>query len=65
MSNAIGTSPSAMITRIADREGASSATLLAKVAQLRGAMATEQAQPETTAKALLQPTNGAEVDLLV
>ncbi len=68
MSNALGTSPSVMVNRIALREGASLNTQLAKVAELRAAMVTAQAQaaqasPETAPPAIT--ANGAEVDLLV
>ena len=68
MSNAIGTSPSVMVTRIAQRDGASTNSLLAQVAKARGDMLAaqaEEARSETPSKAMLQPTNGAEVDLLV
>lgn len=69
MSTPIGTSPALMITRIAQNEGASLATQLAKVAQLRMQMASAQAekQAETSPaeQALANPINGAEVDLLI
>jgi hypothetical protein len=68
MSNAIGTSPTVMVNRIALRDGSSTSTLLAEVAKSRGEMIAKQAEQvrtEEPSKALLSPTNGAEVDLLV
>jgi len=55
-----------MVTRIAQSEGASLATQLAKVAQLRLQMATAQAEKAASGEvALANPANGAEVDLLI
>lgn len=68
MSNAIGTSPPVMINRIALREGASLNNQLAKVAELRLAMAAAQDEAMAIApqeKSALIPANGAEVDRLV
>ncbi len=69
MSNSIGTSPQVMVNRIALREGASLNTQLAKVAELRGAMANAQAEAAMTTPedrtAAATPANGAEVDLLI
>ena len=69
MSNPIGTSPALMVTRIAQNEGASLATQLAKVAELRlhmaNAQAEKQAEPNQAEQALANPVNGAEVDLLI
>lgn len=69
MTNPIGIGPSVMITRIAQNEGASLATQLAKVAQLRMEMAIAQAEKAEhdvpAERALSSPANGAEVDLLV
>lgn len=67
MSNALGSSTSVMINRIATREGASPNTLLAQVAKMRGEMALTQnkAEPAALPDSMLNPINGAEVDLLV
>ena len=67
MSNALGTSTSVMINRIAAREGASAQTLLAQVAKMRGEMALTQnkAAPEALPDIVRNPVNGAEVDMLV
>ncbi len=66
MTSPIAIHPSIMITRIAQQEGASLNTQLVKVAQLRMEMATAQAGKEASGdKALLNPANGAEVDLLI
>ena len=69
MTNPIGISPAVMVTRIAQNEGASLATQLAKVAQLRMEMAAagaEKAEADAPAdRALSNPANGAEVDLLI
>lgn len=67
MSNALGTSTSVMINRIATRDGASANTLLAQVAKMRGEMALAQskAEPEAMPDFVRNPLNGAEVDLLV
>lgn len=67
MSNALGTSTSVMINRIATREGASTNTLLAQVAKMRGEMALTQnkAEPEALPGLVRNPVNGAEVDMLV
>ncbi|MBN9334990.1 hypothetical protein [Devosia sp.] len=67
MSNALGTSTSVMINRIATREGASASTLLAHVAKIRGEMAITQgkAEPEALPDLVRNPINGAEVDMLV
>ena len=69
MSNSIGTIPAVMITRIAQNEGASLATQLTKVAQLRMEMANAQAEKQADTnpaeQALANPVNGAEVDLLI
>lgn len=67
MSNALGTSTSVMLNRIALREGASANTLLAQVAKMRGEMAIIQgkAEPEALPDLVRNPINGAEVDLLV
>lgn len=69
MTNPIGISPAVMVTRIAQTEGASLATQLAKVAQLRMDMASaqaEKAQSEAPSdRALSNPANGAELDLLI
>ncbi|KFL29289.1 hypothetical protein JP75_22215 [Devosia riboflavina] len=67
MSNALGTSTSVMINRIATREGASANTLLAQVAKMRGEMALTQskAKPEALPDIVRNPINGAEVDLIV
>lgn len=67
MSNALGSSTSVMINRIAAREGASANTLLAQVAKMRGEMAVTQgkAEPEALPAVVRNPVNGAEVDLLV
>jgi hypothetical protein len=68
MASAISTNPNAMVTRLVLRDGASTNSLLAQVAKTRGEMLAaqaEEARSETPSKALLTPTNGAEVDLLV
>jgi len=66
VTNPLGVSPSVMVTRIAQSEGASLATQLAKVAQLRLQMATAQAEKAASGEvALANPANGAEVDLLI
>ena len=69
MTNPIGISPAVMVTRIAQTEGASLATQLAKVAQLRMEMAIAQAEKAASEApadhALSNPANGAEVDLLI
>lgn len=69
MINALGTNPSAMVTRIAQNQGASLATQLAKVAQLRMEMLLNQAENQAQARAhevpLVTPINGAEVEKLV
>ncbi len=69
MTNPIGISPSVMVTRIAQTEGVSLATQLAKVAQLRMEMANAQAEKAQSDapgdRALSNPANGAEVDLLI
>ncbi len=66
MANPLGVSPAVMVTRIAQSEGASLATQLAKVAQLRLQMATAQAEKAASGEvALANPANGAEVDLLI
>lgn len=69
MINALGTNPSAMVTRIAQNQGASLATQLAKVAQLRMEMLLNQAENQAQASAhevpLVTPINGAEVEKLV
>lgn len=66
MSNALGTSTSVMINRIAIREGATSNALLAQVARMRGELALAQNKAEPgDSEVQRQPVNGAEVDLLV
>lgn len=68
MSNAIGTSAPVMVTRIALREGASINTQLAKVAELRMAMANAQAEEAHAAPddvSAATPANGLEVDRLI
>lgn len=69
MTNPVGISASVMVTRIAQTEGASLATQLAKVAQLRMDLNTAQAEKAQSAapaeQALANPINGAEVDLLI
>ena len=69
MTSPITINPSVMITRIAQNEGASLVTQLAKVAQLRMDLNTAQAEKAQSAapaeQALTNPVNGAEVDLLV
>ena len=67
MSNALGTSTSVMLNRIALREGASANTLLAQVAKMRGEMALTQnkVEPEALPDLVRKPINGAEVDMLV
>lgn len=67
MSNALGTSTSVMINRIATREGASANTLLAQVAKMRGEIALTQnkAEREALPDIVRNPVNGAEVDMLV
>lgn len=67
MSNALGTSTSVMINRIATREGASASTLLAHVAKMRGELTLTQskAEPEALPALVRNPVNGAEVDMLV
>ena len=64
---AIGTSTSVMVNRIAASEGASTNSMLAQVAKLRGemALAHQKSAPETTPDHVKNPLNGAEVDLLV
>lgn len=69
MTNPIGINPAIMVTRIAQREGASLNTQLAKVAQLRAQMLAAQAEqatkPNPADPALAHPANGAELDLLI
>jgi|GEM_PF-1037354 hypothetical protein len=69
MTNPIGINPAIMVTRIAQREGASLNTQLAKVAQLRAQMLAAQAEqatkPNPADQALAHPANGAELDLLI
>lgn len=69
MTNPIGIGPSVMINRIAHSEGASLATQLAKVAQLRAQLASAQADKAESGNAseaaLAHPANGAEIDLLI
>lgn len=66
MTSPIAIHPSIMITRIAQQQGASLNTQLAKVAQLRMEMALAQAErSDPTEKLLSSPANGAEVDLLI
>jgi len=69
MTNPIGINPAIMVTRIAQREGASLNTQLAKVAQLRAQLLAAQAdqttKPAPADPALAHPANGAELDLLI
>jgi hypothetical protein len=69
MSTPLAINPAVMVTRIAQNEGASLATQLAKVAQLRMEMALAQAEKaqddDPRQRALARPANGAEVDLLI
>lgn len=68
MANPIAIGPAVMVTRIAQYQGASLNTQLAKVAQLRMEMAnalSEKAAAAPDGKAAAQPANGAEVDLLI
>ena len=69
MTNPVGISASVMVTRIAQNQGASLATQLAKVAQLRMEMLLNQAENQAQASVhevpLVTPINGAEVEKLV
>ncbi|WIY52643.1 hypothetical protein O9Z70_14480 [Devosia sp. YIM 151766] len=69
MTNPSGIGPAVMITRIAQENGASLATQLAKVAELRMQMAIAQAEQadklSSDEQAPANPINGAEVDLLI
>lgn len=69
MSSAIGIAPAVMINRIAISEGASLNTHLLTVARLRMEMAHAQSEKAVhdipAQRALANPVNGAEVDLLI